>query len=410
MEPAGDNSYFQTARMKQVEPNWNGFQFTIVHREHTVTIKAEDAAVLTLAAVDLKNVPATLDTGHAMGKVVILPAARLKEFEGVTNLRHRMRAAGAVAAIVTGRRPRFTAPLFDPSDEDTAIPVFSIRGDAVAAMLKKFPDAKVSIHLAAPKESTVPLKNVAAMIRGSDPVMKDTWVLVTCHYDHIGVKPKGEGDRIYNGANDDASGVASMLEVASALASLTERPKRSVLFVAFFGEEEGGYGSSWYGRHPIVPLANTVADINLEHMGRTDDEDGAKLNSATLTGFDFSDMPQEFVKAGELTGIKVYKDEKRSDAYFSRSDNQTLADHGIPAHTMCVAYDFGDYHGVGDEWQKLDYENMARVDRMVTLGVWMLADTDTVPVWNAKLPDTAPYVAAAAKLHPSAGAAAGEAH
>ena len=104
------------------------------------------------------------------------------------------------------------------------------------------------------------------------------------------------------------------------------------------------------------------------------------------------------------------EDEKRSDAYFSRSDNQTLADNGIPAHTMCVAYDFGDYHGVGDEWQKLDYENMARVDRMVTLGVWMLADTDKVPVWNAKLPDTAPYVAAAAKLHPSAGAAAGEAH
>ena len=113
---------------------------------------------------------------------------------------------------------------------------------------------------------------------------------------------------------------------------------------------------------------------------------------------------------GELTGIKVYKDEKRSDAYFSRSDNQTLADNGIPAHTMCVAYDFSDYHGVGDEWQKLNYENMARVDRMVTLGVWMLADTDKVPVWNAKLPDTAPYIAAAAKLRPSAGAAAGEAH
>ncbi len=120
-----------------------------------------------------------------------------------------------------------------------------------------------------------------------------------------------------------------------------------MLFMAFFGEEEGGYGSAWYGRHPIVPLAKTVADINLEHMGRTDDEDGPKLNSATLTGFDFSDMPQEFVKAGELTGIKVYKDEKRSDAYFSRSDNQTLADNGIPAHTMCVAYDFSDYHGVG---------------------------------------------------------------
>ena len=187
LEPAGDNSYFQTARMKQVEPNWNGFQFTMVHGEQTVTIKAEDAAVLTLAAVDLKNVPATLDTSHAMGKVVFLPAAKLKEFEGVTNLRHRLRAAGAVAAVVTGRRPRFTAPLFDPSDEDTAIPVFSIRGDAVAAMLKKFPDAKVSIHLAAPKGKQRSPEERGGHSPRLRSVMKDTWVMVTCHYDHMGV-------------------------------------------------------------------------------------------------------------------------------------------------------------------------------------------------------------------------------
>ena len=154
-----------------------------------------------------------------------------------------------------------------------------------------------------------------------------------------------------------------------------------------------------------------MADINLEQLGRTDDMEGAKLNSVNLTGFDFSDIAADVREGGSPTGMKVIKHESDSDAYFSAgATTPTLADDGIPSHTLSVSYCFRDYHQPGDEWQKLDYENMARVDRMVTLGVWMLADTDKVPVWNAKLPDTAPYVAAAAKLHPSAGAAAGEAH
>ena len=165
-------------------------------------------------------------------------------------------------------------------------------------------------------------------------------------------------------------------------------------------------GSKWYGSHPAVPLVKTVADVNLEQMGRTDDNSGRQVNNATMTGFDFSDVPQIFAKAGELTGVKVYKDNNRSDPFFARSDNQALADSGVPAHTMAVAFEFSDYHGVGDEWQKLDYENMAKVDRMVTLGVWMLAQSDKVPNWNASNPEAKKYVAAAAKLHDSAAAGA----
>ena len=110
----------------------------------------------------------------------------------------------------------------------------------------------------------------------------------------------------------------------------------------------------------------------------------AKIASATFTGFGFSDIPASFKKAGEETGVTVYKDEKRSDPFFARSDNQALADLGVPAHTICVAFEFPDYHAVGDEWQKLDYSNMAKVDRMVALGLIHLANSTTTPQWTTE--------------------------
>ena len=131
---------------------------------------------------------------------------------------------------------------------------------------------------------------MVGLLRGSDPALKDSYVIVSAHYDHIGVRTSGDGDRINNGANDDASGVASVIELASALAVLKEKPKRSVVFIAWFGEEKGLVGSRYYGRHPIFPLEKTVALVNLEHMGRTDDDDGPKIDYATLTGFDFTDL------------------------------------------------------------------------------------------------------------------------
>jgi len=116
----------------------------------------------------------------------------------------------------------------------------------------------------------------------------------------------------------------------------------------------GGLGSNYYCQHPIFPVAATVADINLEHMGRTDDTEGPQVSTATFTGFTFSNIPSTFEAAGKELGVKVYSNEKNGDAFFSRSDNQSLADSGIPAHTLCVAFEYPDYHGLGDEWPKVD--------------------------------------------------------
>ena len=104
------------------------------------------------------------------------------------------------------------------------------------------------------------------------------------------------------------------------------------------------------------------------------------------------------IDAGRLTGVKVYKNEQNSDPYFAFSDNQALADVGVPAHTLGVAFDFPDYHGVGDEWPKIDYQNMAKVDRMVAVGLLHLASEAAPPTWNDSNPATKKYVDAAKKL------------
>jgi len=224
--------------------------------------------------------------------------------------------------------------------------------------------------------------------------LKDTYVMVTAHYDHIGMKPSGEGDLIYNGANDDGSGTVSVIELASAIAGMHPHPRRSIVFMTVFGEEEGLLGSQYYARHPVVPLKQTVADINVEQIGRTDDSEGPQVKSATITGFTYSDLPALFAEAGKATGVKVYDRNTGDDPYFARSDNQALADSGIPSHTLAVGLEFPDYHEVGDEWHKIDYTNMVSIDRMLTLGMISLANNPNSPKWNEANHNTAKYVTA----------------
>ena len=251
--------------------------------------------------------------------------------------------------------------------------------------------ATASIHVAAPVQTPVSPRNVIGILRGSDPDLKNTAVLVTAHYDHLGEKPEGPGDRIYNGANDDGSGTVSVIEIARALSTIKQRPRRSIIFMTFFGEEEGLLGSAYYAHHPAWPLAKTIADVNLEQVGRTDSSEGPQISNASVTGFDYSDVTEYLRAAGELTGIKVYKHPRNDDAYFAASDNLSLAEVGVPSHTLCVAFEFPDYHAVGDEWQKIDYANMAKVDRAVALALVMLAESDQAPHWNAANPRTARF-------------------
>jgi Zn-dependent M28 family amino/carboxypeptidase len=169
--------------------------------------------------------------------------------------------------------------------------------------------------------------------------------------------------------------------------------------MTFFGEERGLLGSRFYGRHPLVPLAGTIADMNLEQVGRTDASNGPQIGTASITGFDFSEVPRIYAEAGKLVGVNVYKDLQASDQYFAQSDNQALADVGVPAHALCVAFEYSDYHGVGDHWEKIDYANMAKVDGAIALAVMQLASDAPPPKWNESNSKAKKYVEAAKKLH-----------
>jgi Peptidase family M28 len=136
----------------------------------------------------------------------------------------------------------------------------------------------------------------------------------------------------------------------------------------------------------------------MEQMGRTDSSKGPHVNMMNVTGFDYSSVTAALMDAGKIAKIAVVKDAEASDEYFRRSDNKALADAGIPAHTVSVTYEFPDYHKVSDEWPKLDYENMARVDRAVAIAALQLATDATPPQWNEQNSETRPFVNAAKKL------------
>src|SRR6185312_14204028 len=200
----------------------------------------------------------------------------------------------------------------------------------------------------------------------------------------------------YNGANDDGSGTVSVIALAEAFARLHVKPKRSLVFITFCGEELGLLGSRFYTEHPVLPLKQTVADINLEQVGRTDG-DIAK-GSASVTGFDFTTLGNLFARAGLAFAMNVYKD-KNGGRYFSQSDNVSFARFGVPDNTICTAFEFPDYHGLKDEWPKIDYTSMATLDRVVGTVVWYVANSKTPPAWNADLSETEKYRKAATKIY-----------
>jgi Zn-dependent M28 family amino/carboxypeptidase len=241
------------------------------------------------------------------------------------------------------------------------------------------------------------VRNVIGIIPGSDAVLSKEYIIVSAHYDHLGENLNLKGDdKIYNGANDDGSGVAGVMEIGKALAK--EKLKRSVVLMTFYGEEKGLVGSHHYVDHPVFPLRQTVANINLEQIGRTDDTEGPRVSAGSLTGFSFSSIGTTFAKIGDIMGVPVTGHPMFSAMYFVASDNLFFARAGVPAHTICTAFEYPDYHQVGDTADKLDYDNMAKIVKLSASTVVEIANTIERPQWNKDEPKAAKFIDAAVKL------------
>jgi len=380
---AGLEPSFQTAKFAEITPNLNDVKVTLSRGAGELELSRDDVRVRSLQAVDVAAAPVLILPENGIippveGKIV---AGEVRRYGTEVMLSLLQSRHPSLILLFAKSRSRSRATSYLQDTEAGDAPIIRIGNEEALAALTAHDAIKVSVHLSAPSRKDAPVSNVAAILPGSDQVLKNQYIIVSAHYDHLGLKDTTSGDRVYNGANDDGSGTVSVIEIANALAAMPVHPKRSILFLTYFGEEEGLLGSFYYAKHPLVPLQDTIANINLEQMGRTDDTDGKEVGAFGFTGAGFSDLPSILEAAATREGVKVYT-KKGADEFFARSDNYALALRGVIAHTICVAFDYPDYHAVGDEWQKIDYDNMAKVDRAVAAGVLQLANTTTVPKWS----------------------------
>jgi Zn-dependent M28 family amino/carboxypeptidase len=217
-------------------------------------------------------------------------------------------------------------------------------------------------------------RNVIGRLEGRDEKMKDQVILLTAHMDHIGIGKSVNGDNIYNGADDDASGCVAVLQLARALAH-EKAPKRTVLFVFFGSEETGGQGNQYFLQHPPVPLKSIVANLEFEMIGRADS--AVKPDELWLTGFDRSNLGTELAKHG----AKLVGDPHPKQNFFQRSDNYALAKQGVVAHTISSFGLHKDYHQPGDDVAHIDFNHMESAIHSMLGPVKWLADSEFKPEW-----------------------------
>ena len=226
-----------------------------------------------------------------------------------------------------------------------------------------------------PRERWRTAVNVLGVIRGSDPALKNEYVLVDAHYDHLGIGRPVNGDSIYNGADDDASGVTAVLEIARQMMA-GPKPKRTVVFAAMMGEEIGLLGTNWFVAHPPIPLDKMAANLEIEMIGRPDSLAGG-VGRAWLTGYERSTMGDELA----ANGIPIVPDKRPEQQFFQRSDNIAFARRGIPAHTLSSFNLHSDYHQPSDDITRVDFVHMAGVINAGAGAVRLLTDGPK-PEWK----------------------------
>jgi hypothetical protein len=251
----------------------------------------------------------------------------------------------------------------------------------------KFKPVKFSIN-AAQQRTAVTTENVLGFLPGTD--LKDEIVVVSAHYDHLGVI----GGEVYNGADDDGSGTVGMLSIAQAFAKAAHAgrgPRRSILFLANTGEEKGLLGSEYYTDHPVFPLANTVTDLNIDMIGRTDVGHEGKPNYVYVIGSDkLSSQLHEALQTANRQHGNIdldfrFNDPADPNRFYYRSDHYNFAKKGIP-----VAFFFNgvhaDYHEASDEISKIEFDKLEARARLVFFLAWDLANRDAKPAVDSNKP------------------------
>jgi len=300
-------------------------------------------------------------------------------------------ARGLAPAVAEGWNPA-------PSGEGAFRPILAVRTPALAELLRGRSVDLQALQARAGEparvdrvrgltltltqrmtEDEITAPNVVGILEGSDPDLRNEYVVFSAHMDHVGMgTPDERGDSIFNGADDDGSGTTAVLEIAEAMASLATPPRRSVLFVWVSGEEKGLWGSEYFTEHPPVPTAQMVADLNMDMVGRN------WPDTIVAIGKEHSDLGatlERVNRAHPELGMTAIDDLWPEESFYTRSDHYNFAVKGVP-----ILFFFNgthaDYHGRDDEPDRIDGEKAARIARLVFYLGAEIANADARPAWN----------------------------
>ena len=327
----------------------------------------------------------------AKGAVVVIKSLSDPEKRQQTVMKAYEAGAAAVALLETdnnrrtreagnARLPSLPGRIAGETNGDRPFAVINLSQQALDALTAMGDSAKAEFSGQTSAAESRSTWNAVGVLRGSDPRAAGQVIVLSAHLDHLGMNEAATGDKIFNGADDDASGCVAVLEMARVLAS-GRRPRRTIYFVCFGSEESGGYGSRYFITKSPVPLTDIVANVNFEMLGRPD----PKVPAATLwlTGYERSNLGPTLAKQG----ASIVADPHPEQNFFQRSDNYTLALRGVVAHTISSYGLHTDYHRPSDDISKIDFPFMTQSLNSLVVPIRWLANANFRPQW---LPGQAP--------------------
>jgi hypothetical protein len=252
----------------------------------------------------------------------------------------------------------------------------AVRADTVP-VVRELPGLHVRIELRDSTLESLTAPNTVGILEGSDPRLRNEYLVFSAHMDHIGISP-GQPDSVNNGADDDASGTTGVMELAQAFSRPGARPKRSIVFLTVSGEEKGLWGSRYFSEHPAVPIDRIVADLNIDMIGRN------WKDTIVAIGKQHSDLGATLARINRAhpeLGMTAIDDPWPEERFYFRSDHYNFARKGVP-----ILFFFNgvhpDYHQVTDSPDKIDSEKEARILRLLYYLGRDIGDASERPKWN----------------------------
>jgi hypothetical protein len=397
-------TYYQEVKLKKVSPPKGA---TIEINKQVIT----DFAFINAATFTTNQDAVFLNYGlesdyegaNVKGKVIIVKAGSPETKDtraafGLRRTKEELAQKNGVTAIIellsvddnmwsfidhNFNEPSLTVDLAeDKKDESNTVYVWVLDKEGkMAEQLSTASKISSKLVIGDQQEESVLSQNVIGVVEGTDPKLKNEYIIYSAHYDHVGIgTPDETGDTIYNGARDNGVGTTTVLSMAKNLAKYPT--KRSALFILFTGEEKGLLGSSYYVENPVLPLNQMVYCFNSDNAGYND------TSLISIIGLTRTSAEKNIFDAAETFGLKAIEDPAEEQGLFDRSDNVNFAKKGIPAPTFSLGFTSFDgdvtkyYHRPGDEAHTLDYDYLLKFFKAYVLAGRSIANDEETPRWN----------------------------